>query len=198
MNTLKQVIVLTVLAAILGACTATPTVDKHYYVLSKQHTSPLLEDNATHTLNIKKIELATFLDQPSLLLQDGHVINFAEHHLWGEPLRDGIRRALTNDLANTPSWKVSAQSNASNNTNHFSLMLYIGELHPHADSRTSISLRYEITQTNDKSQITRGTFESSSELDEDGYSAAVSQLRKLLGQAARHIENDLTALSRDE
>ncbi|MCD9460553.1 membrane integrity-associated transporter subunit PqiC [Marinibactrum halimedae] len=100
------------ITTILAACSSAP-IPIEYYLLdtgyNTQAHSVIHSHDAHNTTELprvllKNLTIANYLEQNELsILEANHKIYYANQHLWGEPIKVGLARALQHDLAKSKS-----------------------------------------------------------------------------------------------
>lgn len=95
---MKNIFLMLLLSGLLLSCKS--VAPKSYYLLESQN-SPALSASAlaTELIGVGPIELVGYLDRPQVTYQrrdDG--VELSSHHLWAEPLKQGVARMLAADI----------------------------------------------------------------------------------------------------
>ena len=77
--------------------------ETHYYILNPQPevTERQARQESKIPVQLRRITLPEYLDRSGIVNRrdDGVSLDVTEVHVWGEPLKDGVRRSLTETLA---------------------------------------------------------------------------------------------------
>ena len=89
--------------ALSGCVNFKPVEDPtRFYVLTAQASRESLPDavRLTNLVFVSEVEIPAYLDNPRIAVRrDEHQLDFSDRHHWAEPLRDGVRRSLRDNLA---------------------------------------------------------------------------------------------------
>ncbi len=178
------------LMLLLGACSSSPVKD-NYYSLSLGSYDATNINSATKRpkkLSIVAVQLPRFLRQQGLVRQVGeHTIDLANHHLWGEPLDEGIGKVLIRELmAKSNTIFVEQNSGRWTADSHCTLRIEIDRFHVTDGNRVVSSGRYWLASADELKSVVK-SFDNSNTLRRDGYNQVVAQLRTSLAQLAADI-----------
>ena len=123
------------------------------------------------------------------MILQGSRINIAAHSLWGEPLDRTIPIVLARDLekrCNCPA-SIGKRSRAANQTDA-QLSLRIDRFGPTDRGSAILSGEYRLILPEGEERSV--PFYLTQDLTEDGYRAAVQQMRALIGELAAKIATD--------
>jgi uncharacterized lipoprotein YmbA len=96
---MKRTLQLAILLSVLAACDLAPSAPSRFYVLS---SPPDIVRGGTveMALGIGPVELPPHLDRSQIVTQTSrHRLKLANLDQWAEPLKDGARRVLTENLS---------------------------------------------------------------------------------------------------
>lgn len=82
------------LLVLLAGC-ASQTIESNYYLMRSQQDIESRQLNPSKDFSMGNVVLASYIDQPGLLIEtkDGN-FRGAKHHLWAEPVYEGVRNEL--------------------------------------------------------------------------------------------------------
>lgn len=168
-------------AALLAACSSQPQQTASY-LLRTEVPATSGTQLAASTVAFNAIRVATYLEQPGLVLATGDgQVHAARNHQWAEPLQVSLRRFLANEVSAASGMDVSASVLPTTTTR---VNLTIDQLH--GDGRGSALLvAYWDIETGGK--ISSFEFAQRQTLASDGYTALVQAEEALLRQLAAAI-----------
>lgn len=175
-------------AIVMGAsCTSLtpkPSPETKYFVLDTPPSAKLPELAAKQVM-ITPIRLPEYLNQQQLVVREkNHQIRIAKYHSWAEPLEVSIRRSIANQL----NQKNLGYSFVDNCTGCPRLMVDIHHFYPTVDGEVLLSGGYRVEGHGDDRYQ---PFHYNAELDSDGYAAAVTEMRGLLGKLTDSVANTI-------
>lgn len=144
--------------------------------------------NATQ-LMIKRIELVDYLKQSNIMFElDSGELIATKYQVWAEPIDQGIRRALVNDVNASQSViraDSSSFSSCHSSTPCYKLQLLVEKFYPSFNSSVSFSGKYKLYLGD--TLIDQRDFDLSKDLNQDGYPHAVASLKVLVGELGNSI-----------
>lgn len=190
---------------LLCGCSAQQAPATRLYLLATDATnrSPALTVPARIAIN--QVRVASYLQQPGIVmtLDDGS-IRAASFHQWGEPLRDGLRRSLANEIAAaleepvrfSEGGALAVEAPAS-----YIIDLLIPRLHATGEGVVILEAFWSIrsqglsgagTGAANKGAVTEHELRLSSPLKADGYAAVVAAHEAALAMLAGAIAEALS------
>ena len=89
-------------------CASTAPQTTHYLLPMDLPAVGAQRDSAVPT-GLGRVTVASYLAQPGLAIEtEAHEIRAARQHLWAEPLEDGLRRFLRNEISKALGYDVGA------------------------------------------------------------------------------------------
>lgn len=214
---LSTLTLLIVLAGCFKLSRDTPRVQ--HFVLSGAKPSSIAADTATGTptaspstpngaglaLGLRRIDLASYLAVPSIVMRRGaNEIVVSQFHRWGEDLGDGINRAVAAQLASTaPVRSVDVAPWTARARHDFVVQLHVSRFEGVADSaaisgRSHMAAAWDIIRPLDGRVLMRGSTESLDGPWRVGdYGALVTALDAALAKVARDIRSCLARFPND-
>jgi uncharacterized lipoprotein YmbA len=184
---MKTAGLLVVAAALLAGCGGTQ-IEPSYYLLRPAVKPESRQLSPSDDFALGKITLAPYLNQPGLMLQTGDgEIRPAQHHLWAEPMYEGVHSFLVKEISRAMGEDVLP---ANLKRNAITVEVRVEELHGTADGR-AILVGYWWLRRNSE-LLAAYQFSESRTLDGDGYPALVQAERDLLVQLAEKIAASMT------
>jgi len=177
-------------ALILGAC-ASNVVQDTYYSLSpgnSEYQASTTDAQRKIRLTIAHITLPKFLQKQNLVMQSGaHTLVAARHHFWAEPLEDGIAKVLAQEIMQASSHlQVERNFGRWTSKSICSIRLEFDAFHPTEAGQILTSGRFWLQGGENESPVIQ-SFSSKEDLQQDGYSQVVVQLRSSLQHVATGI-----------
>lgn len=154
-----------------------PTPETKYFVLDLP-PSGSMPPQASKQILVSTIRLPEYLNQQQLVVREkDHQIRIAKYHSWAEPLQVSIRRSIANQLNH----KDLGYSFVQSCNRCPQLNVDIHHFYPTVDGEVLLTGSYVIAGSR-KLKADPHPFHYSGSLATDGYSAAVTEMRGLLGQ----------------
>jgi uncharacterized lipoprotein YmbA len=174
----------------------------HYYLL---HTP---ENNISNTTDEEKpivvlqaLNVADYLRQKSLVMQvDKHQLYYSRQNVWAENLQTSFYKALLQDLNAASQLNYVASTAPEAKGASTSITVELAHFHATDNSTVVSSGRYWLSKNasqtikKTKPDISSYSFFFESELNQDGYTQAVKQLRASVTNLAERIDKDIAAL----
>ena len=181
------------LALVLTGCIGsndTVIQERHYSLLLDALQSPVVStptEPATATIAVLPVQIPEYLRSRNLVMQVGdNEVLPARRHFWAEPLEESIRQVLRHDL--DASLGITAVSRQPNTDVECHLFVAFERFHATDRARVVASGRYRLITPGG---IYEHDFDVSREQRGDGYSAAVSELRRSVASLADEIVSEL-------
>lgn len=177
---------LPLLALVLAGCASAP-VEPTYYLLRTDQplASGALRPSARFALGA--VEIAPYLDQAGVVTQaaDGQV-RPASHHLWAEPVFDGVRNFLTTEIARASGQELLPVALNSDAT---AVNIRIDQLHGTLNGEVQLIAYWWLVR--DDKVLAMNRFAESQTQSASGYPALVETEKALLSQLAQRIAASL-------
>jgi len=134
-------------------------------------------------------DLPEYLEQSHLVIQMAdHQLHYANFHMWAEPLKQGLKKALLADLTKHNSEvNFIAESRGLNQDNLTTLSVNVDFFHSTAESKVVLSGLYWLESSEKNGQYNNQSFHFELLLDKDGYPHSVEKMRFLVSQLATKI-----------
>jgi len=196
-----KIVTICICMALLISCTSKPLSVRYYLLHTPENKVPNTSDEAKPIAVLQLLNVADYLRQSSLVMQvDQHELHYSRQDVWAEKLQSSFYKALLQDLNATGQRNYVASS--SPNAAHAVTAITVKLEHFHAtDTSTVVSSgRYWLSINDPNAAKNKNLATSShlfffeSELKQDGYAHAVEQLRTLVTNLARQIEQDIATL----
>ena len=180
------------------ACAAAPPQIQHYVLettakpsVQSSVISAAADKVGAALVVVGPVNLAEYLDQPSLVMQQGgHTFHVAQYHVWAEDLSRALTRALVHDLdrQDTP-YRFEDRADQHSDTAVRHIRLRIDQFHPTDQSQVVLAGQYWIYQK--KELLARRSFSLQTPLQENGYPHAVDSMRHIVQQLAAQLAEAL-------
>lgn len=168
-------------AALLAACSGQPQ-QTSTYLLRAEVVPSSGEQLAASTVALAGIRVATYIEQPGLVLASGDGrIHAARHHQWAEPLQLSLRRFLANEVSSASGIDVSANILPTTTTR---VDVVIDQLHGDGEGSALLVAYWMLESAGDTRSF---RFAERQSLSSDGYDALVRAQEALLRQLAAAI-----------
>lgn len=174
----------------LAACSSKP-LRVNYYLLYTAEPNSQSQVQKTKQIVLNEIILADYLKQSGLAMKlDQNKIYFSRQDVWAESLQSSIFGALLNDLNQAPDIQFITSHEASTDIKPPSITVKVDHFYATQNSTVETSGRYLLSDESRHINI-ETPFYFKLELQQDGYSHAVSQQRQLVNLLAQNILLDL-------
>jgi uncharacterized lipoprotein YmbA len=187
--------ILTLVLLMLTACSSTPE-RVNYYVLSNQSSewqSTELSASQSLIVTLSKLSLAKYLSQPNLaLLEREHEINYANKHVWAEPLDSSFAKALVDDFNRLDSVRLLLAGDPNAGGSDLSLQIRIDHFLPTDSGNVVLIGDYWLLKKGEV--LVSKSFSLSEPLDKDGYAHSVAIQRQLVNELAKNLASVITQL----
>ena len=182
------------LIVLLSSCSSSSSyevpLETNYYLLNSPSVAKkLLNINKTVVVEVR--ELPAYLDQPQLVIQlNEHQLHYARFDTWAEPLQAGLTKALINEL-NLNDTNIQFVTDELPSSIHIAdkLIIRVDYFHPSTDSKVILSGAYW-TENNKSQGIILQHFSFELLLNEDGYTHAITQMRRLVSMMSASVLKD--------
>lgn len=177
MKKLYQFFCVTYCSFFLFSCSSTPP-ETNYFLLMNSVNKPNVSSLNNKQNIVLSIHLAEYLDKPYLAMQlNENQIHYSLFHLWAEPLKEGIAKALKFEF-----------NNIEKNNDIIKVNVQVDYFHPTNTSTVVLVGAYQIKKGEKK---INQPFYFEDQLNRDGFSHAVTKMRELLSQLSILINNSL-------
>lgn len=184
-----SILALSTLVVLLSSCSSNSEIplETNYYLLNSQHLA-MNSVSINKTVVVEVLELPAYLDQPQLVMQlNTHQLHYARFEMWAEPLQTGFTKALINDLnLNNNSIQFVTDELKSDKKDGDKLIVRIDYFHPSTASKVVLSGIFW-TENNNDQNIIQQHFSFELLLNEDGYTHAVAQMRRLVSMMSASV-----------
>lgn len=179
---------LLVAAMVLLAACSGKQIEPSYYLLRPAVKPESRQLSPSENFALGRITIAPYLDQPGLMLETGDgEIRPAKHHLWAEPMYDGVHSFLVKEISRAKGEDVLPARLA---RDAVVVEVRVEELHGTADGRAVLIGYWWLRRDNEV--LAAYQFSEYQTLSGDGYQALVQAERALLSQLAEKIAASMT------
>ena len=179
---------LLVAAVILLTACGGKQIEPSYYLLRPEVKPESRQLSPSNDFALGKITIAPYLDQPGIMLATGDgEIRPAKHHLWAEPMYDGVHSFLVKEISRAKGEDILP---AKLKRDAIAVEVRVEELHGTADGR-AVLVGYWWLRRNSE-VLAAYQFSESKTLSDDGYQALVYAQRALLSELAEKIAASMT------
>lgn len=170
------------LLVLLAGC-ASQTIEPSHYLMRSEQDIKSRQLNPSRNFSMGNVVLASYIDQPGLLIetQDGN-IRAAKHHLWAEPVYEGVRNELIVAIGQATGEDILPSSLT--NTKYV-LDIRIDQLHGTNTGAAKLVAYWWLRDH--KELVSAYQFSEEQTLAADGYTALVAAEQALLQRLATEI-----------
>ena len=138
-----------------------------------------------------RVTVASYLAQPGLAIEtETHEIRAARQHLWAEPLEDGLRRFLRNEISKALGYDIGADATQQRRWER-TIDVSIDRMHGDLKGQARIVARWRVTPKGGDPSTYR--FAATQPLPRSGYpglvDAEIALARQLAGAIAESLRN---------
>jgi uncharacterized lipoprotein YmbA len=176
---------------ILTGCSSSPQRTQHY-TFNATSSSLNLGNKQTEHFVIAPLQLASFLDQPGLVIQlnDNQVFT-SSYHRWAQPLREILHTTLAQELNRTSSTELTFSKKQPRSRQSAQLHIDVEQFNSNDQSQVVFSGQFSIYNKEEK-LISNQSFHITKQLSQDGYPHSVNMLQLTITQLAKQINNTLS------
>jgi uncharacterized lipoprotein YmbA len=162
-------------------------IEPSYYLLRPAAGVESRQLTPSDDFALGKITIAPYLDQPGLLLQTGEgEIRPAQHHLWAEPMYEGVHSFLVKEISRAKGEDILP---AHLKRHAVAVEVRVDELHGTVDGKAVLTAYWWLRRNGDI--LAAYQFSETKALGSDGYQAVVIAERALLEQLAQRIAGSM-------
>lgn len=170
------------LVVLLAGCAGQP-IEPSYYLMRSRHDLESRELKPSRDFSMGNVAIASYIDQPGLILETkGGEIHPAQHHLWAEPVYEGVRNQLMLEIARVKGVDILPAGLA---RTPIVLDIRIDQLHGTNKGTAKLVAYWWLRR--DKEVLSAYQFAGEQALTTDGYKALVTAEEALLTQLAKEI-----------
>jgi uncharacterized lipoprotein YmbA len=177
----------------LISCASSPQRTKHYN-FNVSSSAQKNSNEQTKQVTVNQLQLATFLDQPGLVIQLGkNQVYTSTYHRWAQPLRVTLLHILVHVLNKTApgGYSFTKEKPLSVKGKNTQLFIEVEQFNSTDQSQAIFSGRYWVYK-GDKTLLVNQSFRITEKLSEDGYPHSVKMLQVTITQLAKKISAALT------
>lgn len=171
-----------VLALLISACSS-QSVQPSYYLLRPEQLPGSGAISPSQKFAFGKLHVAAYIDQPGILLEiaSGEV-RAARHHLWAEPVHEGLVALLSQEISRQSGENLLPDAATPGAAR---INIRIDQLHGTHDGRALLVAYWWLETTEGTENAEQ--FAQYKELESDGYAALASAQKHLLSALASRI-----------
>lgn len=175
------------LVVLLAGCSS-QAIEPNYYLMRSKQDMESRQLNPSKDFSMGTVEIASYIDQPGLLIetQEGEM-RAAQHHMWAEPIYEGVRNQLMVEIAHAKGEDI-LPSNLGNTA--IVIDIRIDQLHGTTDGKARLVAYWWLRR--DKEVLSAYRFSEEQDLAVDGYAALVAAEEALIQRLAVKIAASLT------
>ena len=174
------------LTILLVGCSSTP-VDTSFYLLRQPGKMDTKELNASPDFALGKVTVASYIDQPGLVLEvSPGLVRPAQHHLWAEPMHQSVRAFLQGEISSNLGASLFPESFSPAPT---LVSIRIDQLHGTYDGEAVLLAYWWMIR--DGEILSSYQYSQSKALEQDGYAALADAQEALLSGLAVSIADTL-------
>lgn len=178
-----------ILVVLVSSCSSSSQIplETNYYLLNSPHSTKS-SVRINKTVAVKVLELPAYLHQPHLVMQlSKHQLHYARFDMWAEPLQVGFTKALINDLnLNNKGIQFVASEFLPEEEIGNELIVRVDYFHPSTASKVILS-GVLLRKSNESQKVIQQPFSFELLLNEDGYTHAIEQMRRLVSMMSESI-----------
>jgi uncharacterized lipoprotein YmbA len=181
----------------LIACAGDPPPPQTHYLLRADTPVQTSRVEAPISIGLRRVEVAAYLRQSGLVVATGpHQVRPARHHLWAEPLEEGLRRYLRAEISRALGYDISADVLQRKQWD-YAVEIIVEELHGTLSGEALLSASWRITRGDSTDPVADFRFARSASLSQDGYAGLVEAEIGLARQLAVAIADSLRKLGEE-
>ena len=175
---------------LLIACAGASTPRTHYLLRTDVPEQTLRVDPPVR-VGLRKLVVAPYLDQPGLVVEtEPRQVRPARHHLWAEPLDEGLRRVLRAEISKALGYDVSSDAAEAGQWD-YSVDVRVERLHGDMSGRALLVASWRIARGPGAKPAAAFRFARSAALPREGYAGLVEAQIDLARQLSLAIAGSL-------
>lgn len=187
-------IVLLLVMVLLTGCGSSGGAEVSYYLVTPVSSTGSAYENNT-AVEIMDLEIPQYLERFQMASRrSDNQLAFSTAHQWAENLRKNLTRTLARNLSvylNTPD--VGTPRNRSISEPDVRIKIYIEQFERQADGYVTLVARWQLTDSNGKTQLTRSdTYTSTNRVPAPDFAGTVSAMGELFADFSRDISAAIT------
>lgn len=184
-----SILAVSTLIVSLTSCSSSSDIplETNYYLLNSEYKAKR-SLNINKTVVVEVLELPAYLHQPHLVMQlNTHQLHYARFDMWAEPLQTGFTKAFITELnLNNKNIQFVTDGFKLNDVNVNKLVIRVDYFHPSTASKVILSGVFW-RENNEEQYKEQQPFYFELLLNEDGYTHAVVQMRKLVSMMSASV-----------
>ena len=189
-----RTIAILIVIALTGCCGA-PVQEPEYYLLRSEATSPSGPAGEVTTISLGNVDVASYINRSGIVVETPNgTLRPARYHLWAEPLREGLRTFLADEISGHLGRPVRPANYGETDWREETdalIEIQIEELHGTTDGAATLSARWAIIDPAERTVKAEYEFDREEPLGTDGYPALVAAEKRLLRDLAEAIAQSI-------
>ena len=186
------------IAILLAGCGGAPVQEPEFYLLRSDSPSNGSQAGEVTEISLGNVQVANYINRSGIVLETSKgTLRPARYHLWAEPLREGLRTYLADEISSFLDRPVRPANYGDTDWRESTVALvdiHVEELHGTADGAARLSARWAVVDPSARRVMAEYQFDREEPLTADGYSALVSAEKRLLRNLAEAIAESLAQL----
>ena len=193
--TRKISLVLGLIILLAGCGKSTPT---NYYTLTANSALTTQNNLPKTTLRVARVAIPQYLDRDAVVSRnDAVVLKVDSVQVWAEPLGDGLRRVLQNQLApELLERNITVLPLGSEDAGTYTLLVDILRLDGEFNGQAQLQAQWSVITSNTNHSLADGIFVAQETIQGNTYEDLVRGFSKLTQRLASHISQNLSGLNR--
>jgi uncharacterized lipoprotein YmbA len=183
-----------VFALLLAGCAGAPAPETEYFLLRSRADTTGVSDGLAR-ISLGKVRVASYIDRAGIVVEtDSGSLRPARYNQWAEPLREGLRIFLADEIAANLGRPVRAAAYGDTEWRSQTdavIDLHIDTLHGTRDGAAILVARWAVIDPSERRLIAEHEFSGRETLSASGYASLVEAQRRLLEQFARALARSL-------
>lgn len=181
---------------VLAGCGGTPVQEPELYLLRSDSSGASGGAGEVTAVSLGNVQVANYINRSGIVLETANgTLRPARYHLWAEPLREGLRTFLADEISGFLGRPVRPANYGDTDWRESTTALidiHIEELHGTADGAATMSARWAVIDPSARRVTAEYEFDREEMLATDGYPALVAAEKRLLRDLAEAIAQSLS------
>lgn len=179
------------LMVLFAGCAGGGAPETYEYLLRSEQSPAQRAALETPRIVIGRVSIAPYLDQLGIVLERAPgQVHAARHHLWAEPLDQGLRHYLRQAMSNEMGVDVSIDATGRRAWDYL-LDVHFEEFHGSEDGSVRMGVEYTWSTSAAAGTMHRSIFTATESLQGDGYAAMVEAHEALLARLVQAMAADV-------
>ena len=181
----------------LAGCAGSPPPETEHYLLRSD--AGIAANGELIEIGVGSVHVASYIDRSGIVVETaGGTMRPANNHQWAEPLREGLRTFLADEISGFLGQPVRPGNLGDTKWREYTqavVDIEIHELHGTLDGTATLSARWAVVDPAARNVLTEHSFARQEALRADGYRALVDAEKRLLSDLAEAIAQSLEPLT---